>query len=146
MRVSQIDLNLLVVFDAIYAERNLTRASEILHITQPAVSNALGRLRKTFDDPLFVRTSAGMSPTPVAKNVIVPRCSRRGLRRGGGFLMSVDPEKKTEDLEQARLALAEAGAHINSTPKPIETGADLSAARPTSPEEPAPCRLLLPPF
>lgn len=70
MRINRIDLNLLVVFDVIYAERNLTRASEILHITQPAVSNALGRLRKTFDDPLFVRTSEGMAPTPAAKNIV----------------------------------------------------------------------------
>ncbi len=70
MRIRQIDLNLLVVFDAVYAERNLTRAAELLHITQPAVSNALGRLRKTFDDPLFVRSSDGMSPTPFARNAI----------------------------------------------------------------------------
>ena len=70
MRISQMDLNLLVVFDVIYAERNLTRASEILHITQPAVSNALGRLRKTFDDPLFVRSSEGMTPTPSARNIV----------------------------------------------------------------------------
>jgi DNA-binding transcriptional LysR family regulator len=70
MHISQIDLNLLVVFDVIYAERNLTRASELLHITQPAVSNALGRLRRTFDDPLFVRTSEGMTPTPAARNII----------------------------------------------------------------------------
>ena len=70
MRISQMDLNLLTVFDTIYAERNLTRASEILHITQPAVSNALSRLRKTFDDPLFVRTSEGMTPTPQARNIV----------------------------------------------------------------------------
>jgi len=70
MNINQIDLNLLNVFDAIYAERNLTRASELLHITQPAVSNALNRLRKTFDDPLFVRTSEGMTPTPAARNII----------------------------------------------------------------------------
>lgn len=70
MRISRLDLNLLVVFDVIYAERNLTRASEILHITQPAVSNALGRLRKTFGDPLFVRTSEGMIPTPLARNIV----------------------------------------------------------------------------
>ena len=70
MRLNRIDLNLMTVFDVVYAERNLTRAAEVLHITQPAVSNALTRLRATFDDPLFVRTAAGMIPTPVARNVV----------------------------------------------------------------------------
>lgn len=60
------DLNLFRVFDAVYAERNLTRAARRLHITQPAVSNALKRLRDTFGDPLFVRTPRGVAPTPVA--------------------------------------------------------------------------------
>ena len=46
MRLSKIDLNLFVVFDAIYTKRNLTRAAEVLNITQPAVSNALARLRR----------------------------------------------------------------------------------------------------
>ncbi len=69
MRINQLDLNLLVVFEVIYKERNLTRASEILHITQPAVSNALSRLRKTLKDPLFVRTSEGMMPTPLARDI-----------------------------------------------------------------------------
>lgn len=67
---NQLDLNLLVAFDTIYTERNLTRAAEILHITQPAVSNALGRLRTTFNDPLFVRTSEGMTPTPLARDIV----------------------------------------------------------------------------
>lgn len=70
MKLSNIDLNLFVVFDAIYTEGNLTRAGEIIGITQPAVSNSLSRLRKIFDDPLFVRTADGMMPTPVAQNVI----------------------------------------------------------------------------
>jgi len=60
MRLTQLDMNLFVAFDAIYEERSLTRAAEILHITQPAASNALNRLRKQFDDPLFVRTPQGM--------------------------------------------------------------------------------------
>ena len=72
MKLSQVDLNLFVVFDAIYAEQNLTRAAEILHITQPAVSNALNRLRETLGDPLFVRTARGMRPTPVAHTLVEP--------------------------------------------------------------------------
>ncbi len=70
MQLSKIDLNLFVVFDVIYRERNLTKAAESLHITQPAVSNALSRLRGTFNDKLFVRQGGNMVPTPLAENII----------------------------------------------------------------------------
>ena len=70
MRLNQVDLNLFVIFDTIYAKRNLTRAAEVLSISQPAVSNALARMRKTFNDPLFVSTPQGMVPTPVAQNIV----------------------------------------------------------------------------
>lgn len=70
MRLNQVDLNLFVVFETIYAKRNLTRAAEILCISQPAVSNALSRMRKTFNDQLFVSTPQGMVPTPVAENIV----------------------------------------------------------------------------
>ncbi|MAD63068.1 LysR family transcriptional regulator [Haliea sp.] len=69
-KFNNVDLNLYRVFDVIYTEGNLTRAGEVLCITQPSVSNALARLRDTFGDPLFVRTSVGMTPTPVAQNAI----------------------------------------------------------------------------
>src|SRR3984957_18465480 len=58
-----VDLNLLVVFDALMAERNVTRAAERNGLSQPAVSKALNRLRGLFDDPLFVRRDRGMEPT-----------------------------------------------------------------------------------
>ena len=70
MNLSDKDLNLFVVFDVIYTERNLTKAGEVLGITQPAVSNALSRLRENFNDELFIRTSKGMAPTPVAENMV----------------------------------------------------------------------------
>jgi len=70
MRPPRLDLNLFVVFEAIYDKRNLTRAAEMLFITQPAVSNALARMRKAFDDPLFVSTPTGMVPTPLSENII----------------------------------------------------------------------------
>ena len=70
MHLSKIDLNLFIVFDVIYRERNLTKAAEVLHITQPAVSNSLSRLRKSFDDKLFIRQSGNMIPTPLAENII----------------------------------------------------------------------------
>lgn len=70
MRLEKVDLNLFIVFDAIYRERSVSKVAALLHLTQPAVSNALSRLRQTFDDQLFVRTPAGMTPTPVAEAVV----------------------------------------------------------------------------
>lgn len=72
MRLNKVDLNLFVVFDAVYTEGNLTRAAELLSITQPAVSNALARLRQSLNDQLFVRTPEGVTPTPLAKNIVGP--------------------------------------------------------------------------
>lgn len=69
MRFNKVDLNLFVVFDTIYRERNLSRSAETLNITQPAVSNALQRLRSKLDDPLFYRAGRGMAPTPVARSL-----------------------------------------------------------------------------
>ncbi len=60
------DLNLLRVFDAVMSERNLTRAAETLSLTQPAVSNALRRLRDALGDELLVRRGHGVEPTPRA--------------------------------------------------------------------------------
>lgn len=80
MNLARIDLNLFVVFDAIYSHNSLTKAAGVLHVTQPAVSNALARLRNTLDDPLFVRGPTGMSPTPLARQLITPvREALRGL-------------------------------------------------------------------
>lgn len=61
-----LDLNLLRVFDEVMAERNLTRAAEKLAITQPAVSNALRRLREVLGDELVTRRGRGVEPTPRA--------------------------------------------------------------------------------
>jgi DNA-binding transcriptional LysR family regulator len=60
-----IDLNLLKVFDEVMSERNLTRAAHNLSMTQPAVSNALRRLRETLGDDLVRRSGYGVEPTPV---------------------------------------------------------------------------------
>jgi DNA-binding transcriptional LysR family regulator len=54
-----LDLNLLLVFDAIYGERSISKAALKLHLSQPTVSNALARLRERLDDPLFERQGAG---------------------------------------------------------------------------------------
>jgi DNA-binding transcriptional LysR family regulator len=90
--LNAIDLNLFVAFDVIYAERNLTRASEVLNITQPAVSNTLARLRMTFGDRLFVRTGNAMVPTPVAQSLIGPvRQALRQLKASVDQLTSFEP-------------------------------------------------------
>ena len=68
--LSRVDLNLFVVFDAIYRERNLTRAAESLHLTQPAISHSLAKLREKFDDVLFERSGKLMKPTPLANTLI----------------------------------------------------------------------------
>jgi DNA-binding transcriptional LysR family regulator len=64
--IRRIDLNLLAVFHVLMEERNVTRAARRLGLTQPTVSAALGRLRKLFGDPLFVRDRRGIEPTPRA--------------------------------------------------------------------------------
>ena len=72
MNVQDIDLNLLRVFDAVLRERGVTPAAARLGLTQPAVSNALARLRALFGDALFVRTATGMDATPFARGVPEP--------------------------------------------------------------------------
>lgn len=66
----KVDLNLFVVFEAIYCEGNITKAASALNLSQPAVSHSLSKLRVHFDDGLFVRRGNEMRPTPVANNVI----------------------------------------------------------------------------
>ena len=70
MKIKDTDLNLFIAVDVIYTEKNLTKSGQVLGITQPAVSNALARLRDLFNDELFIRTSRGMIPTPVANQLI----------------------------------------------------------------------------
>jgi DNA-binding transcriptional LysR family regulator len=69
MNFRTLDLNLLRVFDEVMAEGNLTRAARNLAMTQPAVSNALKRLRDSVDDQLFVRSGYGVEPTPYARAI-----------------------------------------------------------------------------
>ena len=66
MNLASIDLNRLLVLHAVLTERSVTRAAAVLHVTPSAVSNALARLRATFDDPLLVRSGRGLVLTPRA--------------------------------------------------------------------------------
>ena len=69
---SSLDLNLLLVFDAVMRERSVSKAARALGRTQPAVSHALTRLRGTLEDDLFVRTPAGIVPTQRAEQIAIP--------------------------------------------------------------------------
>lgn len=85
MHISRVDLNLLVVLDTIYTEGGITKAAEKLHLTQPAISHALARLRDLFNDPLFERQGHRMVPTPLTKRLIDPL---RGSLQSIGSLLN----------------------------------------------------------
>lgn len=72
MNIRDIDLNLLVLLDALLREHSVTRAAAVVGISQPAMSNALRRLRTLLDDPILVRTTRGMQPTARAKKLQRP--------------------------------------------------------------------------
>jgi DNA-binding transcriptional LysR family regulator len=72
MNLRALDLNLLVVFDAIFVEGNLSRAADRIGMSQPAMSNALSRLRAALKDPLFERRGNGMEPTIRARQLANP--------------------------------------------------------------------------
>src|SRR5712664_966435 len=81
-KLGAIDLNLLVVFDAIMRDRSVTRAGHRLGLSQPAMSHALTRLRHMLKDELFVRSPNGMMPTPRAEELATPiRIALDGLQQ-----------------------------------------------------------------
>src|SRR5580704_3076705 len=72
MKIRNFDLNLLIVFDAVFEEQSIAAASERLSLSQSAVSHALRRLRTALSDELFVREADGMRPTPKARQFAIP--------------------------------------------------------------------------
>ena len=72
INLARVDLNLLVVFEAVLASRHVGRAAERLNLTPSAVSHGLARLRRLFNDPLFLRTPKGVVPTPRALELAAP--------------------------------------------------------------------------
>ena len=82
MNLRELDLNLLVIFHQLLVDRSVSAAAESLGLTQPAVSNALKRLRNTFNDELFVRTNKGMQPTPYAAQLAEPVSQAISLLHG----------------------------------------------------------------
>jgi DNA-binding transcriptional LysR family regulator len=72
MKLESLDLNLLLVFDALATERSVTQAAAKIGLSQPALSNALARLRSLLGDPLFERVGGQMQPTPGARQLLAP--------------------------------------------------------------------------
>ncbi len=84
--LKSLDLNLLVIFEAVYSTENISRAADRLEMSQPAVSNALARLRDVLDDPLFVRATGGVEPVgrnPLPDEDAAPGSHRDGVARAG---------------------------------------------------------------
>ena len=97
MQLHHIDLNLLQVLDAIYSEGSITGAGVKLHLTQPAISHALSRLRHLLQDPLFVRAGRTMVQTPLARALMEPlRRALRGLEVALNEVARFEPATATK--------------------------------------------------
>ena len=114
MNMSRVDLNLLVYFDVLLRELNVTRAADQLGISQPAMSNGLKRLRVLFDDPLLIRTSKGMTPTeraielkPVIRELLV------------GLEKAVEPKAKFNPFESEQVFRMMASDYAEATLIPL---------------------------
>lgn len=83
MELSDIDLNLLALFQQLMVERRVSKVADNLGLTQPAVSNALAKLRRVLGDELFLRTPAGMVPTPFAEQLAEPVGAALAMIHGG---------------------------------------------------------------
>ena len=93
------DLNLLLVFEAMFRHGSVTRAAAHVGLTQSALSSALGRLRRQMGDPLFVNTRSGMLPTPRALELAPPLTEALAMVRGAmGSRESFDPRHSTRGL------------------------------------------------
>ena len=103
----RIDLNLLVILDALLAEQHVTRAAERLHLSQPAVSHALGRLRDLLNDPLLVRIGGGLTPTPRALELQRPLADVLGRVQALLAPQGFDPGTAQRSF---RLAMSDYGA------------------------------------
>src|SRR5688572_26969536 len=103
----RIDLNLVVVFDAIYRARNLTGAGRGLGLSQPAMSHALARLRSIVNDPLFVRLPRGLHPTPLADEMAPALMDGLAVIRSGLERKTFDPGTATRLFQIAMGDIAE---------------------------------------
>lgn len=97
MKLSQVDLNLLVALDALLAERNVTRAGERLHLSQPTMSGSLAKLRKMFNDPLLVRAGNELQLTQRAMALREPVREILALIQG-----TISPEETFDPATSTR--------------------------------------------
>ena len=92
MKLTDIDLNLLLVFHQLMLDQRVSRAADSLGLSQPAVSNALRRLRNMLGDELFLRTPQGMAPTLYAQSLAAPvALALEGLQHALNVRASFDP-------------------------------------------------------
>ncbi|WP_197685182.1 LysR family transcriptional regulator [Herminiimonas arsenitoxidans] len=105
----RIDLNLLVILDALLAERHVTRAAERLHLSQPAVSHALARLRELLDDPLLERVGSVLVPTPRALDLVEPLAEALAKVEA---LLTPDVFEPAVARRSFRLAMSDYGAAL----------------------------------
>ena len=110
MRLRTLDLNLLVALDALLSERHVTRAAHRVGLSQPAMSNALGRLRQVFKDELLVRTAAGMIATPRALELLDPL--RQALRQVERVLESDQGFDPRNSARTFNLRMSDILAHL----------------------------------
>ncbi|MBB3141031.1 LysR family transcriptional regulator [Halomonas organivorans] len=107
-KLSEIDTNLLVVFDLLYQRRNTQRVAEQLGLTQPAISHALKRLRKLLGDQLFERTSRGLMPTPYATRIHEPIAQAlAGLQEALNLSQDFDPATSRRSFQVAMSDIGE---------------------------------------
>ena len=105
----RIDLNLLVILDALLGEQHVTRAAERLHLSQPAVSHALARLRDLLGDPLLVRAGSGLAPTARALELAAPLAETLAQVQSLLAPNTFDPASARRTF---RLAMSDYGAAI----------------------------------
>jgi DNA-binding transcriptional LysR family regulator len=108
VELHDIDLNLLVVFQELLRQRRVSAVATALGTSQPAISNALARLRKALGDELFIRTSKGMVPTPFAETLTEPIANALGTIHHTLNLTSVfDPASSTRAFTVAMTDIGE---------------------------------------
>lgn len=117
VNLSGVDLNLFAVLGAVLAERSVTRAAKQLHVTPPAVSNSLARLRDMLGDPLVVRSGNGLAPTPRAEELAPILTS--ALEQLKGILDSKRGFVATETTRAFTLAAAD-GNQVCDVPHVVE--------------------------
>jgi DNA-binding transcriptional LysR family regulator len=127
-----VDTNLLRLFDLLYSTHSVTRSAELLGLSQPTVSTWLVKLRKQFNDPLFVRTTEGMQPTPRAEALIsIVRVTLDSLRQLSELEPIFDPASAQRTF---RICMTDA-SHITLLPqllshvRALAPGVRLDAAR-----------------